>query len=450
MCVLYFTCYCIYHTSAVNYDSAMLFTLISDFSAFKEIYVCMKYVVLLCDGMADYPIESLGGKTPLEAAHTPCMDFLAQTSEVGLVKTVDDSLPPGSDVANLSVMGYDPTLCYTGRSPIEAAGMGINMSDTDVAMRCNLVTLSDDEPFGEKTMVDYCAGDISTEEAHELIKALNDRFGSDEFKFYPGVSYRHCLMWHSGKADIGTLTPPHDISGQKIGEHLNTGKDAEKLLDMCIKSGEVLKNHPVNLNRMAKGLKPANSIWLWGQGTKPKIENFYKKNGIHGAVVTAVDLLKGIAKCAGMSIGKVEGATGYIDTDFEGKADAALLELENGADYVYVHVEAPDECGHRGELENKIKAIEMIDSRLLKRLLDGLKIYDDYHLLIMPDHPTPISTRTHARDAVPYLLYRKNMPALGVHRFSEAAAKESGILISPGCDILKRLIDKDEDPDNNN
>lgn len=402
----------------------------------------MKYIVLLCDGMSDYPVNELAGKTPLDVAHNPNMDWLAQTAEVGLVKTVDDRLPPGSDVANLSVMGYNPVECYTGRSPLEAAGMDIALLDTDVAMRCNLVALSEDQPFENKVMNDYCAGDISSEEAREIIAAIQEAFGNDQYAFHPGVSYRHCLVWHNGSVDIGTFTPPHDISGRAIGGYLNQAEQAAPFIEMMKKSGEILENHPVNVKRRANGQNPATHIWLWGQGTKPKIQPFFEKNGVKGAVVSAVDLVRGIGKCAGMSIACVEGATGYIDTNFEGKAAAALRELENGADYVYVHVEAPDECGHRGEIKNKVKAIELIDSRLLKPLLEGLEKYDDYSILILPDHPTPVSTKTHARDPVPYLLYRKSSPYVGAETFTEKSAAESGILIEPGCSLLDRFLNK--------
>lgn len=396
----------------------------------------MKYVVLLCDGMADFPLEELGGMTPIEAAQKPNVDKLAKTAEIGLAKTVPDGMKPGSDVANLSVMGYDPKKYYTGRSPLEAANMGILLGDQDVALRCNLVTLSDDEPFESKTMVDYCAGDISSEEAAQIIKTVQEKLGNEVFSFYPGVSYRHCLVWKNGSVDIGTLTPPHDISRRVIGPYINADPRAAQLIDMMIKSGEILKDHPVNRKRIAEGKRPATHIWLWGQGKKAALDNFYEKTGLKGSVVSAVDLVKGIGRCAGMNVVEVAGATGYIDTNFEGKARAACEELANGQDYVYIHVEAPDECGHRGEVQNKVKAIEEIDRRILQTILQELERYDDYVILIMPDHPTPLSTMTHCSDPVPYLLYRKTKPFDGVGVYSERAAKESGIYVDKACTLI--------------
>ena len=325
----------------------------------------MKYIVLLCDGMADYPLPELSNQTPLEAAKNPAMESLAKTAEIGLAKTVPDGMKPGSDVANLSVMGYDPAKYYTGRSPLEAANMGIALDDCDVAIRCNLVTLSDEENFEDKTMVDYCAGDISSKEAAEIIKSVNEALSNEKYSFYPGVSYRHCLVWKSGSVDIGTLTPPHDISGRVIGPYLDRDEGAKELIEMMKKSGEVLKNHPVNLKRISEGKRPATHIWLWGQGKKAVLDDFYVKNGLKGSVVSAVDLVQGIGTCANMHVCKVEGATGYIDTNFEGKMQAAFDELKNGQDYVYIHVEAPDECGHRGEIQNKVRAIEEIDNKIL-------------------------------------------------------------------------------------
>ena len=354
----------------------------------------MKYVVILCDGMADLPIESLGGKTPMSAANKPNMDRLAKTATVGMVKTVADGMSPGSDVANLSVMGFDPAEYYTGRSPLEAASIGIDLTDSDVAIRCNLVTLSDEENYDEKTMVDSCGGDISTEEADVLIKAVNAELGGGEFDFYTGVQYRHCTVWHGGKCEGYTLCPPHDISGRVIGEHLVGHKANPELMELMKKSYEILKNHPLNLARIEKGERPANSIWLWGQGTRAALPRFEEKYGIKGAVISAVDLLKGIAKSAKMESIDVDGATGYIDTNFEGKTAAAIKALENN-DYVYVHLEAPDECGHRRETENKVKAIEMIDKKVLAPILEALD-GSDYRIMILPDHPTPISTATHS------------------------------------------------------
>lgn len=399
----------------------------------------MKYIVLLCDGMADYPLKELGDKTPMEAANNPAMESLAKTAEIGLAKTVPDGMKPGSDVANLSVMGYDPAKYYTGRSPLEAANMGIALDDCDVAIRCNLVTLSDEENFEDKTMVDYCAGDISSKEAAEIIKSVNEALSNEKYSFYPGVSYRHCLVWKKGSVDIGTLTPPHDISGRVIGPHLDRDEGAKELIEMMKKSGEVLKDHPVNLKRISEGKRPATHIWLWGQGKKAVLDDFYSKNGLKGSVVSAVDLVQGIGTCANMKVCKVEGATGYIDTNFEGKMQAAFDELKNGQDYVYIHVEAPDECGHRGEVQNKVKAIEEIDKKILAPLLEKLKKLDDYTILIMPDHPTPLSTMTHASDPVPYLLYRSNKPVESAGVFSENGAKESGIYVDKAFTIIDKM-----------
>lgn len=400
----------------------------------------MKYVVVLYDGMADYPVPALNGKTPMEVAKKPNMDALAQRAEVGLVRTVAQGLKPGSDVANMSVMGFDPMQYYTGRSPLEAASIGIDMQPSDVSLRTNLVTLSpDDAPYEEKVMEDYCAGDISTEEACELIAAVEAAFGNETFRFYPGVSYRHCLIWKNGTTELGSMTPPHDISGKVIGPYLSDAENAKVLIDMMKKSYEVLKDHPVNQKRVAEGKRPANSIWLWGEGRRPAFPPFEKVYGIKGGVVSAVDLIKGIGRCAEMDVAEVEGATGYIDTNFEGKADAAL-ELLKKDDLVYIHFEAPDECGHRNEPENKVKAIEMIDSRVLPRLLEGLKAYDDYKIMILPDHPTPIVTRTHASDPVPYLIYHKNKAMQGVETINENTAKETGVFIDHGPDIMAHFL----------
>lgn len=313
---------------------------------------------MLCDGMADEPNEALGNSTPMEKANKPCMDSLAAKAEVGIVKTVAEGLKPGSDVANLSVLGYEPAVYYSGRSPLEAASIGIDLKDTDVTLRCNLVTLSDDEDYENKTILDYCADDISSEEAKILIEYIQEKLGNDKFRFYPGVSYRHCLVWSNGNPHPGVLTPPHDITGKVITDYIPKGEAVDELYDLMKKSYDLLKDHPVNQARIARGKRPANSIWLWGEGTKPLLDNFSEKFGIKGSMISAVDLLKGIAICAGMNSVDVDGATGYLDTNFDGKCKAAIEEFKNGADLVYVHVEAPDECGHRGEIENKVKAIE--------------------------------------------------------------------------------------------
>lgn len=403
----------------------------------------MKYVVVLCDGMADYPVPALGGKTPMMVAKKPHIDALAAKAEVGLVRTVAPGLKPGSDVANMSVLGFDPHRFYTGRSPLEAASIGIDMKDSDVSLRTNLVTLSDKgEPFADKVIEDYCADDISTEEARQLIEAVQAAFGGGEYDFYTGVSYRHCLIWHGGTTELGNMTPPHDITGKVIGPHLSTAETARPLLEMMEKSFDLLKDHPVNKARVAAGRRPANCIWLWGEGKRPALRPFEALYGIKGGMVSAVDLLKGIANCAGMEVAEVPGATGYIDTDFEGKAKAAL-DLLTRNDLVYVHFEAPDECGHRNEPENKVKAIEMIDSWVLPILEEGLEQYEDYKILLLPDHPTPIVTRTHASDPVPYLLYQKSAPKTGVDTINEETAKATGIYMENGPAMMPHFLGQD-------
>lgn len=401
----------------------------------------MKYVVLLYDGMADYPVPELGGKTPMEVADKPNFDSLGKRATVGLVKTVPDGMKPGSDVANMSVMGFDPSIYYTGRSSLEAASIGVDLKDTDVTLRCNTVTLSDEENFEEKTMVDYCAGDISTAEAAQIINSVEEHFGSDIYKFYSGVSYRHCLIWSNGTTQLGTMTPPHDISGRVIGDYLSKNENAADLIRMMRQSYDLLKNHPVNLKRIAQGKRPANAIWLWGEGKKPALPPFEELYSMKGAVVSAVDLLKGIAKCAKMEAPAVEGATGYIDTNFEGKARAGVQALKNGCDYVYLHFEAPDECGHRREPQNKVKSIELIDSRVLPIVLDGLKDYDDYKIMILPDHPTPITTATHAPDPVPFMIYHKNREVCGVDSVNEESAKGTGLFVPSGVELMKKFLE---------
>lgn len=403
----------------------------------------MKYLVMLCDGMADEPNEALGNSTPMEKANKPCMDSLAAKAEVGIVKTVAEGLKPGSDVANLSVLGYEPAVYYSGRSPLEAASIGIDLKDTDVTLRCNLVTLSDDEDYENKTILDYCADDISSEEAKILIEYIQEKLGNDVFRFYPGVSYRHCLVWHNGNPHPGVLTPPHDITGKVITDYIPKGKAVDELYDLMKKSYDLLKDHPVNQARIARGKRPANSIWLWGEGTKPLLDNFSEKFGIKGSMISAVDLLKGIAICAGMNSVDVEGATGYLDTNFDGKCKAAIEEFKNGADLVYVHVEAPDECGHRGEIENKVKAIEMIDEHILGPVVEFLKGYDDFAVLVCPDHPTPLSIRTHTSTPVPYLIYdSKNEINSGVKVFCEKEARETGNYIEKGFTMMNYFLTK--------
>lgn len=401
----------------------------------------MKYLVMLCDGMADYPVDALGGKTPLEAAEAPTMDKLAESAEVGLVKTVADGMKPGSDVANLSVLGYDPKIYYTGRSPLEAGSIGIDMKKTDVSLRCNLVTLSDEPNYEDKTIIDYCAGDISTEDARILINYLAENLNNEEFSLYSGVSYRHCLIWNNGTTDIGTMTPPHDITGKPIKEYVPKHPNAAKLYDLMKRSYELLSEHPLNKERIDKGLRPANSMWLWGEGVRANLDDFKEKYGLNASMISAVDLLKGIGKFSNMTVVNVDGATGYIDTNFEGKAQAAIDEFKRGQDFVYIHVEAPDECGHRGETENKIKAISIIDEKILKPVVEALGELGDFKVLVTPDHPTPLSIKTHTNDAVPFLIYDSRKSAEGVKNgFCEKTAKETGLYIEEGYTMMRKFI----------
>ncbi len=402
----------------------------------------MKYVVVLYDGMADYPVEALGGKTPMQKANKPIFDSLAKRGEVGLVRTIGEGLKPGSEIGNLTVMGYDPRKYFTGRSPLEAISIGVKMADDDISLRCNLVTLSDEENYDDKTMVDYSAGDISSEEAAKIIKTVQQNFGGGEFDFYSGVSYRHCLIFHKGTTDLGTMTPPHDISGRVVGPYISTSPNAQKLTSLMRKSYDLLKDHPVNIERIKQGKRPANSIWLWGEGTKPTLPPFSDLYGVKGTVISAVDLLKGIGIAAGMQPPEVEGATGYIDTNFEGKANAAVDALKKDCDFAYIHIEAPDECGHRYEPENKVKAIEYIDSRVLPIVIKGLEeIGEDYKIMILPDHPTPLSTRTHASDPVPYMIYQKSKEKdSGVESINEESAKKTGNFIDAGYELMNKFI----------
>ncbi len=403
----------------------------------------MKYVVILGDGMADYPVEELGGKTPLEVAKKPNIDYLCQKGETGLVKNVPENLSPGSDVANLSAMGYNPDDCYTGRSPLEAVSIGIDIKDTDMIFRCNIVTVTEDGEYDDKIITDHSADEITTEEASVLIDAVNDAFKNEMFTFYTGVSYRHALVWDKGP-DSFTLTPPHDILEKRIGDYMPKGEGADLLYEMMKKSYDILNNHPVNIKRAERGLKKANSIWIWGEGRKPRLENFEEKFGLKGSVISAVDLIKGIALCAGMDSIDVEGATGNVHTNFEGKAKACIKALKDGADYVYVHMEAPDECGHRHEIENKVKSIELIDSKVVAYVKEELdKMGEDYKILVLPDHPTPLNLRTHTRDAVPYILYssydeKDNI----VNSYTEENAKKSGILIEQGYTLINKLLNR--------
>ncbi|MBR4101584.1 MAG: cofactor-independent phosphoglycerate mutase [Oscillospiraceae bacterium] len=396
----------------------------------------MKYLVVLFDGMADYPVPELGGKTPLEAADTPNIDMLARTATVGLVKSVDDGMKPGSDVANLSILGYDPKKYYTGRSPLEAGSIGIDMKTTDVSLRCNLVTLTDEANYEDKTILDYCADDISSEDAEVLVKYLAEHLNNEEFTFYNGVSYRHCLIWDNGTTDVGTLTPPHDITGKPIKEYIPNHPNAEKLYNLMKKSYDLLKEHPLNLERIKNGKRPANSIWLWGEGVRAQLDDFKEKYGLKGSMISAVDLLKGIGKFAGMNVVQVEGVTGYIDTNFEGKAQAAIEEFKNGQDFVYIHVEAPDECGHRNEIENKVKAISIIDKTILGPVTEYLRSQGDFKVLVTPDHATPLSLMTHTNDPIPFFIYDSTKACAGVDGFCERTAKETGLFIQPGYTIM--------------
>jgi len=400
----------------------------------------MKYIIVLGDGMADKPIAELGDRTPLEYAHTPTMDRLSKLSEVGLVHTIPEGMKPGSDTANLSVLGYDPKKYYTGRSPLEALSIGVDMKDTDIAMRCNIVTLStDDKPYAEKTIIDHSSGEISTEEARVLLDAVKAELEDDIYKFYVGTSYRHLTIWDKG--EILELTPPHDVLGQVIGQYLP--KDA-KLKDMMEKSYDILSNHPINIDRVNKGLNPANSIWFWGAGTRPSVTSFEEKNHKKGAMISAVDLLKGIAVGARMKNIDVEGADGTLHTNYEGKAQAAVdVLLKEDYDFVYIHVEAPDEMGHQGSVERKVKAIEFLDDRVIKPVVTAMdEAGVDYRMLVMPDHPTPICVRTHTSDPVPYMLYDSTDIQNNTWNYNEKEAEAGGIYIAEGHKMIDHLLSK--------
>lgn len=365
----------------------------------------MKYLIMVPDGAGDEEIAMLGNKTPLQTAKINHMNQLAQKGMVGLVRTIPPGIAPGSDAANLSVMGYDPAIYHTGRSPLEAASMGIKMSDTDVAFRTNLVTLKGEGDYEDLIIADHSSGDITSEEARVLIEYIDEKLGTEEIRFYPGVSYRHAMIVKNGSTAYD-LTPPHDVLTQRAGDHLPKGEGSEFITEMMKKSYELLSSHPVNIERVKKGLNPGNSVWIWGQGKKPSLSPFYDKYGIKGTAISAVDLIKGIALCAGLDSVDVEGATGTIHTNFKGKAQAAVEEYKKGRDFVYLHLEAPDECSHQGDLEGKIRSLEMIDELVLKPILDYL--YDsgeDFKVLIVPDHRTPMAIRTHSATPVPYVIY---------------------------------------------
>lgn len=400
----------------------------------------MKYIVVLGDGMADRPIDALGGKTPLAAAETPAMDSLARKSEIGMVKTVPEGMSPGSDTANLSVLGYDPKVYYSGRSPLEALNIGVRMEQGDIAIRANLVTLSEEEEtYEEKHILDHSADEISTEEAEVLLQAVKKELENGMFQFYTGTSYRHCLIWKKGM--VVPLTPPHDIRGKKIGEYLT---DEALLLAMQKKSYEILKNHPVNLERKKKGLNPANSLWFWGAGTKPALSSFEEKFHKKGVMISAVDLLKGIAVGTEMGNIAVEGANGGLHTNYEGKAAAAVSALlKDGYDFAYIHVEAPDEMGHQGSLEKKLQAIEYLDTRVIQRVKDSMEESGEaYRMLILPDHPTPVSVKTHTADPVPYLLYDSRKQEERDCVYNEAEALRKGNLIQEGYRLIEKLFEE--------
>lgn len=398
----------------------------------------MKYVIVLGDGMADEPIEALENKTPLAYASTPVMDALSKKSEIGMVHTIPEGMKPGSDTANLSVLGYDPKIYYSGRSPLEALSIGVPMKDTDIALRCNIVTISEDDvPFEEKTIIDHSSSEISTKDCAVLLEAVRKELETDDYKFYTGTSYRHCLIWENG--EVVELTPPHDVLTQKIGQHLPTDENLRRMME---RSYEILVNHPINVERKKQGLYPANCCWFWGAGTKPMLASFEEKTGKKGMMVSAVDLLKGIAVGAGMGISIVEGADGGLHTNYEGKTEAALKAiLEDGYDFAYIHVEAPDEMGHQGSIERKVQAIEYLDSRVLKPLtekLDTGKV--DYRLLVLPDHPTPIRVRTHTSDSVPYMLYDSTAALVKEWNYNEAEGRKSGNYVAEGHKIIEHLF----------
>ncbi|WP_270367956.1 cofactor-independent phosphoglycerate mutase [Eubacterium ramulus] len=398
----------------------------------------MKYVVVLGDGMADRPIAELGDQTPLAYAETPTMDQLAAVSEIGMVHTIPDGMKPGSDTANLSVLGYNPRIYYSGRSPLEALSIGVDMKDTDIALRCNLVTLSEEEEnYEDRTIIDHSSGEISTADAAVLLDAVREGLENETYKFYVGTSYRHLLIWDRG--EVVELTQPHDVLGQTIGQYLP--EDAV-LREMMKKSYDILVNHPINVERKKKGLNPANSCWFWGAGTKPALSSFEEKTHLKGAMISAVDLLKGIAVGASMKVIEVEGANGGLNTNYEGKAQATIDVLtKEGYDFAYIHVEAPDEMGHQGSVERKVKAIEYLDSRVIKPVKEGLEAAgEDFRMLVLPDHPTPICMRTHSSDSVPYLLYDSTDLQQHDWKYNEAEGESSGNYVACGHEIIDYLF----------
>ncbi len=400
----------------------------------------MKYIILLGDGMADERIETLEDKTPLAYANTPTMDRLSKKSEIGMVQTIPEGMNPGSDTANLSVLGYDPKVYYSGRSPLEALSIGVPMKETDVALRCNIVTISEEDvPFEEKTIIDHSSGEISTEDCAVLLEAVRKELETQDYKFYVGTSYRHCLIWKEGK--VVDLTPPHDVLTQVIGQYLPIDT---VLREMMRRSYDILVNHPINKERKKQGLNPANCCWFWGAGTRPGLTSFQEKTGKRGMMISAVDLLKGIAVGAGMGVSHVEGANGGLHTNYEGKTKAALKALlEDDYDFAYIHVEAPDEMGHQGSAERKVQAIEYLDERVLKPLTEALdEAGADYRLLVLPDHPTPVRIRTHTADSVPYMLYDSTALRAKEWDYNEEEACKSGYRIAEGYQLIDYLFKK--------
>ena len=397
----------------------------------------MKYIVILGDGMAGEPLAALENKTVLEAASTPMMDALASMGEMGLAKMVPDGMKPGSDVANLAVLGYDPQRNYSGRSPLEALSLNVKMEATDVVFRCNLVTLSEEEPYAEKTILDHSSGEISSEDADVLMDAVREAFNSEEFQFYSGTSYRHITIWKEGQ--VLDFEQPHDHLGEVIGPYLPKEEAFRRMME---KSFDILNNHPLNLRRAAEGKNKANSLWFWGAGTKPSLSNFKEKTGLEGAMISAVDLLKGIAVGAGMQVIPVEGATGSLHTNYEGKASAAVKALlEDGKDFVYIHVEAPDEMGHQGSVTDKLQAVEYLDSRVIAPVKAAMdESGEAYRLLVLPDHPTPIRIRTHTSEPVPYVIYDSRYPRRKIARYNEKEAAATGAFTAQGYQLMERFL----------
>ncbi len=409
----------------------------------------MKYLVVLGDGMADYKIESLGNKTPLEAANKPCMDFIAKNGFNGVAKTVPDDMVPESDTANLAILGYDPKIYSKGRSPLEAASMGLEMTSSQYAFRCNVVTLSEGDVYEDRVMLDHSAGEITTEEAAELIKSIEMELGNEARHFYPGVSYRHCLIYdnppgYDKNERIYDFSRPHDIIGKTIRDYLPCGEVGEKYKELFVASTKILNDHPINAQRRKEGKNVANSIWLWSPGKKPQLSSFSDKFGLKGTVISAVDLIKGIGLCAGMRSIDVEGATGNYKTNYKGKADAAIRAFKDGDDFVYVHLEGPDECGHTADIENKVKSIEDIDSKVIAPIMEYLKSTgEDFKILVMPDHPTPCAIRTHSHENVPFAIYDSSEHlSQGIDSFTEENALKSGYYIPDGHNILEKLFIK--------